>query len=188
MTEEGRGQRLPEAEWDAPRGASDAPNCQLPACLAGQHRVYPQESCSHGGLYTSIKKNADCEVTVWNVTQFCVLQKEYLLRSKCEWGATVYLNKLFQEQTGKMGMVSCRGQLTHHSSKKRKWNNEIHRVKLELIKSIVLHLKLHLIHKIYKKKKKWDWRIWTCLIRLPRAASKLHPGSLWKSSHSRNTS
>lgn len=31
-----------------------------------------------------------------------------------------YLNKLLQEQTGEMGMVPSRGQLTHHCSKKRK--------------------------------------------------------------------
>lgn len=49
----GTGRRLHGAEWDAPRDASGAPSCQLPACLAGRRQECPRESCSHGGLYTS---------------------------------------------------------------------------------------------------------------------------------------
>lgn len=52
-TAAGRARPLHAAEWDAPPDASNGPNCQRPACQAGQRLGHLRGSCSYGGLYTS---------------------------------------------------------------------------------------------------------------------------------------
>lgn len=79
-----------------------------------------------------------------------------------------YLGELLQEEPGEVGMVPRRGQLTHHSSGKG-----CQTVTLAQIRGASRPLAAPTR---------------TCLILLPSAASKLQPGSLWKSSHSRSAS
>lgn len=138
-TVEDRARRLPAAEWAAPRAASDGPGCRLPACPAGLRQESLQESCSRPALYTPAQ-NMDgfSAPTVRNVSPLCLtgemLSWYPIWRNKRfvknnSYGKNegpVYLNKLLQEQTGKMWMVSCRSELTHNSPKKTtKGSNKI---------------------------------------------------------------
>lgn len=109
----------------------------------------------HLRSFAHLKKHLRC------VQQSKIFSKERL------W---IYLNKLLEEQAGKMRMNSCRGELIHHSSKMEKNNKK--RRELNLYPSFMEESRQN----------------YTCLILPPSEASKLHPGSLWKSSHSRSTS